>query len=231
MLQALILGALSQSSLLISGLAVYLLKIPTKVVGWLAGFGAGALISAVAFDLIAQDIAEATPNYELALWLLIGAFIFILGDTFVEKRFGDDGSGGPLGIVLGAVVDGVPESLIFGIQLAAGIPISTAFLFSVWVSNIPQALAPSADLAKGGWSKGKMAGVWGAVVIACGLASGLGYLIAENVGDANGARMAALAAGGLLAMLTDSLIPFAYERGGNYAGLGTVIGFVVSYLM
>jgi ZIP family zinc transporter len=140
-------------------------------------------------------------------------------------------SGGPLGIVLGAVVDGVPESLIFGIQLAAGLPVSTAFLFAVWVSNIPQALAPSVDLAQQGWSKGKMAAVWGAVVIACGLASGLGYLIAENFGIANGARMAALAAGGLLAMLTDSLVPFAYERGGKFAGLGTVIGFAVSYLL
>lgn len=231
MLQALILGAVGQSSLLISGLAVYWIKIPTKVVGWLAGFGAGALISAVAFDLIAQDMADAIANYELASWLLIGAFIFIGGDTLVEKRFGDDGSGGPLGIVLGAVVDGVPESLIFGIQLAAGLPISMAFLFAVWVSNIPQALAPSVDLAKQGWSKGKMAGVWGAVVIACGLASGLGYLVAGNFGSVNGARMAALAAGGLLAMLTNSLIPFAYERGGKFAGLGTVIGFVVSYLL
>lgn len=231
MLQAVVLGALSQSSLLLSGLVVYWIKIPGKVVGWLAGFGAGALISAIAFDLIAQDQAEGVVNLELALWLLIGAFIFVGGDSLVEKRFGADGSGGALGIVLGAVVDGIPESLIFGIQLAAGIPVSMAFLFAVWVSNIPQALAPSVDLAQNGWALGKTAGMWSAVVIACGVAAGAGYLLATNFSDANGARMAALAAGGLLAMLTDSLMPFAYERGGKLAGVGTVIGFIVAYLM
>ncbi len=229
MLQAILLGAVSQSSLLISGLAVYWIKVPRTVVGWLAGFGAGALISAIAFDLISQD--QAVSNLELAVWLLIGTFIFIGGDMFVEKRFGADGSGGPLGIVLGAVVDGVPESLIFGIQLAAGLPLSVAFLFAVWISNIPQALAPSVDLAQSGWQKGKMAAVWGTVVLACGVAAGLGYLLATNFGAANGTRMAALAAGGLLAMLTDSLMPFAYERGGKWAGLGTVIGFAVAYLL
>ncbi len=231
MLQAIILGAFGQSSLLLSGLAVYWIKVPQKVVGWLAGFGAGALISAIAFDLIAQDQAENLGQLETAIWLLIGAVIFIGGDRIVEQRFGGDGTGGALGIVLGAIVDGIPESLIFGIQLATGLPVSLGFLFAVWISNVPQALAPSVDLAKSGWSKGKMASVWGAVVIASGLAAGLGFLIASNFTDVNGARMAALAAGGLLAMLTDSLIPFAYERGGTAAGLGTVVGFAVSLAM
>lgn len=231
MLQAFILGAVGQSSLLLSGLAVYWIKVPQKVVGWLAGFGAGALISAIAFDLIAQDQAENVSNLEMALWLLIGALIFIGGDRFVEQRFGGDGTGGALGIVLGAIVDGIPESLIFGIQLAAGLPVSVSFLFAVFISNVPQALAPSVDLAQSGWSKSKMASVWGAVVIASGLAAGLGFLIASNINEVNGARMAALAAGGLLAMLTDSLMPFAFERGGKAAGLGTVVGFIVAFAL
>ena len=109
------------------------------------------------------------------------------------------------------------------VALATGLPLSVAFLFAVWVSNIPQALAPSVDLANAGWSKGKMTAVWGSVVVACGLAAALGYLAATNFSDASGARLAALAAGGLLAMLTDSLIPFAFERGGKWAGLGTVM--------
>lgn len=231
MIQALVLGAVSQSSLLLSGLAVYWIKIPTRVVGWLAGFGAGALVSAIAFDLLAPAQIANITSLELAVWLLIGALIFIGGDAVVDKKFGEDGSGGPLGIVLGAVVDGIPESIIFGIQLATGLPLSVAFLFAVWVSNIPQALAPSVDLANAGWSKGKMTAVWGSVVVACGLAAALGYLVATNFSDASGARLAALAAGGLLAMLTDSLIPFAFERGGKWAGLGTVIGFAVSYAL
>ena len=231
MLNAFILGALAQSSLLLSGLAVYWIRVPTRVVGWLAGFGAGTLISAVAFDLIAQDISEGIGAVQGALWLLLGAVIFIGGDYLVDKRFGGDGTGGALGIVLGAVVDGIPESVIFGIQVALGMPLSVAFLFSVAVSNIPQALAPSADLAQAGWSRTKMAAVWGSVVLACGVAAAVGYMVAVRIADTNGMGMAALAAGGLLAMLTNSLIPFAYDRGGVGAGFGTVVGFAISLML
>ena len=87
--------------------------------------------------------------------------------------------GGPLGIVVGAVVDGVPESLIFGIQLAAGHGISVAFVAAVFVSNIPQALAPSVDLAAAGWKPLRMATMWGVVVIACGVTAGLGFVLAD----------------------------------------------------
>ena len=144
---AFLLGLISQSSLLLSGLAVYWIHVPKKVIGFIAGFGAGALISAVAFDLIAQDKVKALGQFEGGIWLLIGAFIYIAGDYIVDKRFSSEGSSEALGIILGAVVDGIPESFILGIQLAVGIAISPAFLFAVWVSNIPQALAPSADLA------------------------------------------------------------------------------------
>jgi ZIP family zinc transporter len=140
-----------------------------------------------------------------------------------------DAGGGALGIVLGAIVDGVPESLIFGISLAAGTGVSASFLAAVIVSNIPQALAPSADLAAAGWSRARLALLWGAVVVACGLAAGLGYAVGAARGS-TGDRMAALAAGGVLAMLTNSLMPFAFQRGGQLAGLWTVVGFALAVL-
>jgi ZIP family zinc transporter len=157
--------------------------------------------------------------------------IFIGGDRLVESRFGDGGAGGALGIVLGAVVDAIPESIILGIQVALGIPVSMAFIFAVWISNIPQSLAPSVDLAEEGWSKAKVALMWGGVVVASALAAGLGFLLASNINSVNGSRMAALAAGGILAMLTDSLMPFAYERGGKLTGIWTVVGFAVAFAM
>ena len=231
MIQAFVLGALAQSSLILSGLLPYVMRIPDRVIGILAGVGAGALISAVAFDLVPE--ADVLPTIESAVWLIVGALVFIVLDRIVEERFGgeggEDGGGGgggsALGIVLGSVVDGVPESLIFGIQIAGGLPISVAFLAAVIVSNIPQALAPSADLKTAGWSAAKMTAMWGSVVLACGVAAVIGFVIASNLDDATGARAAALAAGGLLAMLTNSLIPFAYEKGGAPAGFATVIGF------
>jgi zinc transporter, ZIP family len=225
-LNAFALGTLAQSSLLLSGLLAAWVTVPRRVVGVLAGLGAGAMLAAIAFDLVPE--AEGLGRWELALWMLVGVAVFLAGDRFVEHRYGSQGTGGAMGIVVGSVVDGVPESVIFGIQLAAGIPVSAAFLAAVLVSNVPQAIAPSADLAAAGWGAGRLGRLWLLVVLACGVAAVLGYAAADAVDDVTGSRMAALAAGGLLAMLTNSLVPFAYDRGGELAGVATVVGFCAS---
>lgn len=228
MLEAFGLGALAQSSLLVAGLVAVWVTVPRRVIGVLAGLGAGAMLSAVSFDLVAE--AEELSSLAFGLWMLVGVGIFLVGDRIVEKRFGDEGEGGAMGIVVGSVVDGVPESVIFGIQIATGLPVSASFLAAVLVSNVPQAIAPSSELAASGWSAARLGRLWLAVVLACGLAAALGYLGADLSGAVTGDRMAALAAGGLLAMLTNSLIPFAYERGGELAGVGAVVGFCLSLM-
>ena len=222
------LGALAQLSLVLSGLAVFLFKVPRRAVGDLAGFGAGALIAAVAADLLPN--AKLLEMWQVALWTMLGAGTFILGERYVDRKFGAEGSGGPLGIVVGAIVDGVPESIIFGVQMARGTEISLAFLAAVFVSNIPQALAPSAGLAESGWNWRRVAGMWLWVMLACGVAAAFGHFAATTFGGANGARSAALASGGILAMLANSLIPFAHERSES-AGTWTVVGFCSALAM
>jgi zinc transporter, ZIP family len=229
LLKAFGLGTLAQSSLLVAGLIVCWIKVPTKVVGILAGFGAGAMISAIAFDLVPEAQVHI-DLWQTVVWMLIGVAIFLLGDRLVDKRFGSGGTGGAMGIVVGSVVDGVPESAIFGIQIGTGATISASFLAAVFVSNIPQAIAPSADLAASGWGPRKLGTLWLGVVLACGVAAALGYLATVELAEAYGDRAAALAAGGLLAMLTNSLMPFAYERGKEWAGAATVVGFCLTLL-
>ena len=229
LLKAFGLGTLAQSSLLVAGLIVCWIKVPTQVVGILAGFGAGAMISAIAFDLVPEAQVHI-DLWQTVVWMLIGVAIFLLGDRLVDKRFGSGGAGGAMGIIVGSVVDGVPESAIFGIQIGTGATISASFLAAVFVSNIPQAIAPSADLAASGWGPRKLGTLWLGVVLACGVAAALGYLATVELAEAYGDRAAALAAGGLLAMLTNSLMPFAYERGKEWAGAATVVGFCLTLL-
>jgi ZIP family zinc transporter len=229
MLEAFGWGFLAQSSLLVAGLLVCWVTVPTKIVGILGGFGAGAMIAAVSFDLL----PEAEVHIELwqtGLWMLVGVAVFLLADQFVERRFGSEGAGGAMGIVVGSVVDGVPESAILGIQVGIGITISLGFVAAVFISNIPQAVAPSADLAASGWGPRKLGQLWLLVVLACGVAAALGFLGTDLTGAVVGDRAAALAAGGLLAMLTNSLIPFSFERGGSLAGAATALGFCLSVI-
>ena len=225
---AFVLGAASQLSLPLSAVAVFLVKFPTRLIGAMAAFGAGALIAAVSRDLLPE--AHELVLWQASIWAMIGAGVFIIAEHFVEKKFGSGGAAGALGIVVGAVVDGVPEAIIFGIQLASGQPVSVAFIAAVFVSNVPQAIAPSADLAKVGWNWRRVAGLWLWVVLACGISSAAGYLAGHAIGDVHGARMAAFASGGILAMLSNSLIPFANERSKG-AGLWTVVGFCSSFAM
>jgi ZIP family zinc transporter len=222
------LGAATQLSLVLSGLVVFLIAVPTRVVGALAGFGAGALIAAVSRDLLPE--AHSLQLIQSSLWAMLGAGVFIVAEHYVDEKFGDEGAAGALGIVIGSVVDGVPEAIIFGIQLASGEPVSAAFIGAVFVSNIPQAIAPSAELAATGWNMRRVAGLWCWVVLACGAAAVAGFLAGTATSRINGSRMAAFAAGGILAMLSNSLIPFAHERAKG-AGLWTVVGFCASFAM
>ncbi|HWN21239.1 MAG TPA: hypothetical protein VNP93_04655 [Gaiellaceae bacterium] len=227
MLEALGLGLLGASSLLLAGLLACWVKVPSRLVGIMAGFGAGALIAAITTDLV-PEAQEQLGDWQFALWMLIGVVVFLAADWLVEKRFGEAGVGGAMGIVVGSVVDGVPESIIFGIQVGTAFPISVSFLAAVFVSNIPQSIAPSADLAAAGWSAKRVGTLWFWVVLACGVAAALGYLATNYSSDAQGGRAAALAAGGLLAMLTNSLMPFAFERGKSLAGAATAVGFCMA---
>jgi ZIP family zinc transporter len=203
--------------------------VPTKLVGILGGFGAGAMIAAVSFDLLPEAEVHIDP-WQTGVWMLVGVAVFLLADAFVEKRFGSSGAGGAMGIVVGSVVDGVPESAILGIQVGTGITISVSFVAAVFISNIPQAIAPSADLAASGWGARRLGQLWLLVVLACGVAAALGFLGTDATSAVVGDRAAALAAGGLLAMLTNSLMPFSFERGGALAGAATALGFCLSVL-
>ena len=159
---------------------------------------------------------------------MIGAGLFVFLDSLVEKRFGEQA--GALGIVLGSVIDGVPESILFGIWLASGVGISTAFLTAVMVSDIPQAIAPSADLAKKGWKWAKVAGMWVGVVLVCGVAGALADRAGTMFPADTGARISALAAGALTTMVVANLIPFSFERGGLMTGFWAAAGFALSLL-
>ncbi len=224
MVEAVLIGVLAQSSLLVSGLVVYYLSLPERLVGQLAGLGAGALLAAAAFQLV-PEAQVSLSNLEVGVWLLVGSGVYAVADRVIERRFGESGS---MGIVIGNVNDALPESLIFGIQLGSGLVVSVPLVASVWVSNIPQALPPAADMRSSGWSRGKQLMLWGSVVVAAGVLSGIGFLAAQALGDVNGARLAAFTIGGLITMLTTSMVPFAFQKGGVSAGIWAVVGFGVT---
>ena len=223
MLTALLWGAVAAASLVIGGFLGLAREWPDKLVGAVLAFGAGALISAVSFDLFEEGL-QLAGGVPVAIGLTLGALTYFTLDRVVEKRV--PGAGAAL--ALGALLDGIPEQAVLGIGLASGEGISISLLAAIFVSNLPEAIGASTDLRKAKRSKATILRMWGAVAVICTLATAAGFAIADATSGDFQAGINGFAAGALLVMLVDSMIPDATEKAGRIAGLVTVLGFAVA---
>jgi len=222
---------LGASSLLLGAFVAFAVPIPRTVLGFILAFGAGVLISAVAYELVEEAVTTAADSYAVAIGFPLGALVFFLGDVAIDLRLkGSSGAGGGLGIVLGAVLDGIPESVVIGASLLTGETASVAVIVAVFLSNIPESISASSDLLRGGWSRWKVLLLWAIVVAASGLAAGLGYVALEGAPGSWIAAIQAFAAGAILTMLADEMIPeaFEYTEHNKTVGLALAFGFALS---
>ena len=235
MLTALGWGALAASSLLIGALAALMRGWSRRPIGLVLAFGAGALISAVAFELALEG--EAIGGFgPLAGGLALGGIAYYLLDGVVE-RMGDAGrarerratgtaAGGAL--ALGAFLDGVPEQLVLGIGLAGGEPLSVGLLTAIFVSNLPEAIGSASAMREAGRPARAILALWGGVAICCALATVGGFALGDAASGELRSAIDGFAAGALLVMLVDAMIPDATRDAGRQAGLVTVLGFALA---
>jgi ZIP family zinc transporter len=222
MAQALGWAALAASSLVIGGRLGVARHWPDRSVGLVLAFGAGALISAVSFDLAQEGARIGGPGF-VALGLAGGAIVY-----FVASRQLDRSGGGGTDLALGALLDGIPEQMVLGIGIAAGDGVSVGLLVAIFVSNLPESIGASDDLRAAGHSPSAIRRIWIGIAAVCTLAGVAGYALADAVsGDAQ-AAINGFAAGALLVMLVDSMVPEAREKAGRSAGLASVLGFAVA---
>jgi ZIP family zinc transporter len=230
-------GAVAASSLVLGSLLTFWLKPGRRLIGLVMAFGAGTLISAIAYDLVEEAAASGRP-LSLALGLALGALAFFAGDRWVgrlggaqrKRSSGAQAEGDPLGILLGTLLDGIPESFILGTSLLTGGGLSLAFLAAVFISNLPEAMAATTGLAAMGWPRRRIVGIWLAAVAVSALSAALGYWLFAQ-GSLEGVLVQAFAAGALLTMLADTMMPEAFEHGGKAVGLLTVLGFSVAFTL
>lgn len=228
MLSALVWGGLAAVSLTVGTLLALLRVWPRWLIGAVLAFGAGALISSVAFELAEEGLHLGGP-VSVAIGLALGAFAFFFADRAVSHIGGRSGGGSAgLPLALGALLDGIPEQAVLGIGLAAGAGLSIALLVAIFISNLPEAIGSASDMRRAGKSRGQVLTLWVAVTVMCALATLAGYLVARLVGGDVKAAVDGFAAGALLVMLTDSMVPEAKDQAGNRAGLVTVLGFAVA---
>jgi ZIP family zinc transporter len=240
MITAVFWSGLATVTLLIGMLLAYRNLVGPRWTGLIMAFGAGAIISAAAYQLVLKAVAEEKGQFSLVgLGIAVGALTFYFADRWVDHMGGADrldfdgaqAGGSGMGILLGSLLDGVPESLVLGLSLVHSPQVSMAFIFAVAISNIPQGLGGTAGMLASGWAKSKITRLWLAVCGLSMLSAALGYGLAQLVPGASGAMIDAFAGGSLLVMLTDSMIPESFEHGGRETGLFLVLGFSVALAM
>jgi zinc transporter, ZIP family len=230
-------GLLAGGSLVLGGLLAFWLPIGRRALGLIMAFGAGVLISAVAFELVQEAFETTAGDGGVALGLLLGSVVFFAGDSLIDRLGGDDrkhsggnqAAGSALAIVLGIVLDGIPESLVLGLTVLEAGTVSVAFLVAVFLSNLPESIAATTGLAAAGWARSRILGLWSVVALACALSALAGYALLDSATPHTIALVLSFAGGAILTMLADTMMPEAFEHGGKLVGLFTTAGFALAF--
>lgn len=244
-LQAGLWGLLAGGALLIGALVAWFVTVPPRVIAAIMAFGSGVLISALSFELMAEAYRQG--GFDAAsIGFLAGAVIYTAASWWLNhngakhrKRSGnqqreegavqENDSG--MAIAVGALLDGIPESIAIGLSMLAGGAVSLVAVIAIFLSNVPEGLSSAAGMKKAGRSAAYVFGVWGGIAVISGLASLAGFTLFNGLSADVMAGTIAVAAGAILAMLADTMIPEAFDEAHDYAGLITAAGFLVSFML
>jgi ZIP family zinc transporter len=231
-------GFVGGVSLLIGALIGLYVHASRRTIGLIMAVGAGVLISSVAFELM--DEAFRRGGFDAAaIGLCGGAVVYFVADWLVSRGGGEhrkrsqgqqaDGTG--LAITIGALLDGIPESIAIGVSLLGGGSVGWVMVAAVFLSNVPESLSAASGMRKAGHSATRIMLLWAAVVAISALAAMAGYAFLAGASPNLIAGIQAFAAGAILTMLASTMMPEAFEEGGAVVGLVTTLGFLGAFVL
>lgn len=256
MTEALLYGLLASSAFPIGVALGLFLDLPRRLVAGVIAFGAGVLVVALTGELMAEAVEQGSLPFAIA-GLLAGTLIYIVLDGMVAKAAstsprleGNDpqdvvpgaaaipetktqATVSGMAVLVGTALDGIPENAAIGMGLAAeqGPGLGLVLLGAVFLSNLPGAMASTVGMRQTGRSTAYIVVAWSLVAIACTASCVAGYALLSGLPPAGTSFMLALAAGGILAMLADTMFPEAFANGGPWVALATTLGFACAFAL
>ncbi len=237
-LQAGLWGLLAGGALVVGAAIAWFVHVPQRLIAGVMAFGSGVLISALSFELMDEAYRRGGLD-STAIGFLAGAAVYTAANVWISRRGGHDrkrsggqqAGGAASAIVLGALMDGIPESVAIGVSLLGGGGVGVATVAAVFLSNVPESLSAATGLRKAGHSTRWIVGLWTAVALVSAVAAALGYALLGDASPAIVAFIQAFAAGAILTMLADTMMPEAFEHSGSFVGVVTLAGFAVAFLL
>ncbi len=234
--EAFLWGLVASSSLVIGAAVALAFRLSARTIAWIMAFGVGVLISAVSFDLMEDAIDVAGGLQWPVIGLFAGCAAFFVGDALIDRRggahrkdiAGRQEEGSPLSIALGTVLDGIPESMVIGLTIALGGEVGVAYLTAVFISNLPEAMGSTTGLLAAGWARARILGLWVSVALVSAVSSALGYGLLDNAPASTVAFVQGFAAGAILTMLADTMLPQAYAHAARLTGVLVTLGFATA---
>ena len=237
MSNVIIYGLISVLPLIIGAYLGSVIKIKEKIIGTISAFGAGAMIAALTFGLMEESFRLGSFDNAI-IGFLAGGLVFIIGDLIIikiggrgHKEYYDVENSTGWGIVLGAILDGIPESIALGIGLLLNPTLGLLVLVGVFTSNLPEGISSSYDLKKQNKSNKEILLTWLVVAVVCLIFVIIGYVLFDNISPHITATFQSFAAGAILAMLASTMMPEAYQEGGVSSSSATVLGFILIFIL
>jgi ZIP family zinc transporter len=235
-------GLVSGSALIIGALIGLYTRLPHKLIAAIMAYGSGVLISTLSFELIEEAYISGGIR-STAIGFLAGAAFYTICNLLLVKSGADkrkhpanqtrenEQKGSGMAIALGSIMDGIPESVVIGLSLLQGKGVSYVAVIAIFLSNIPESLSSATGMKNAGRTNKYILLLWTGICLLMGLSSLAGYAIFSNFSDQVNAATMSVAAGAILAMISDTMIPEAFRLTRNFTGIIIVVGFLTAYLL